>query len=60
MDLEVLEAWIFQLENYFGLTGMIDNNVKARYSVMLLEKSAAIWLRNKQYDFATLEWPTLK
>ena len=51
MDLEILEAWLFQVENYFALMGMVDNNVKARFSVMLLDKSAAIWLRNKNYNF---------
>lgn len=48
------------MENYFALSGMVDENVKARFATMLLERSAAIWLRNKQYTLATLQWTNLK
>ena len=46
MDLDVVESWIFSVENYFALSSIMDENVKARFATMLLQKSAAIWLRN--------------
>ena len=34
------------MENYFALAGVLDENVKAHYTLMLLIKSATIWLHN--------------
>ena len=44
MDVDQVEAWIFLVENYFALAGVLD--VKACYALMLLIKSATIWLHN--------------
>ena len=41
-----MEAWIFKAENYFTLAGVANENVKAHYTLILLIKSAAIWLHN--------------
>ena len=60
MDLEILDAWLFQVENYFALSKVTEENTKARFATMLLEKSAAIWLRNKNYDLTKLHWTNLK
>ena len=60
MDLEILDAWLFQVENYFELSKVTEENTKARFATMLLEKSAAIWLRNKNYDLTKLHWTNLK
>ena len=60
MDSEVVDAWVFQVENYFALAGIVDENVKARYASTLLVKSAAIWLRSRQYNMSTLSWTNMK
>ena len=54
MDADLVEAWIFQVINYFALAGVVDENVKACYALMLLIKSAAIWLHNQLYTISTL------
>ena len=46
MDADSVEAWIFQVENYFALAGVVDENVKAHYASVLLIKSATICLHN--------------
>ena len=59
-DMEIVESWVYQLENYFALTNVVDTNIQARYATLLLTKSAAIWLKTKEYDLTTLTWPILK
>ena len=46
MDADYIEAWIFQVENYFALAGVVDKNVKANYTLILIIKSTVIWLHN--------------
>ena len=46
MDYEIIEAWLNNLENYLALTGLTDENQKARFASTLLAKSAAVWMRN--------------
>ena len=58
--MEVVESWVYQLENDFTLAAVTDTNIQARYATLLLTKSAAIWLRTKAYNLATLTWPTLR
>ena len=49
-DMEKVESWVYQIENYFVLANVQNENFKARYATLLLTKSAAIWLRTRGYD----------
>ena len=60
MDYEIVEAWLWNMENYFALTGLTDINQQARFASTLLAKSAAVWMRNQNYNLTTLTFPTLK
>ena len=48
--MEKVESWVYQIENYFVLANVSDENLKARYATLLLTKSAAIWLHTRGYD----------
>ena len=48
--MEKVESWVYQIENYFVLANVSNENLKARYATLLLTKSAAIWLRTRGYD----------
>ena len=56
MDSEILATFIWQLKNYFALTNIQEGNRKARVAAMLLTKSAAVWLRAREYDLTELSW----
>ena len=58
--MERVESWVYQIENYFVLANVQNENLKARYATLLLTKSAAIWLRTRGYDLQTLSWQQLK
>ena len=60
MDEERVSTFVWQCENYFALTQIANNNSKARMACMWLTKSAAVWLRHKHYNMATLEWNILR
>ena len=52
-DIEKLESWVYQIENYFVLANVQNKKSKARYTTLLLIKSAAIWLCIRGYDLQT-------
>ena len=58
--MEKVESWVYQIENYFVLANVSNENLKARYATLLLTKSAAIWLYTRGYDLQTLTWQQLK
>ena len=60
MDFEQVEAWLFTVDNYFNLVGLTDPIAQYRYAITLLSKSAAIWLRNQNFDLTKTTWPTLQ
>ena len=41
-DIAKMESWVYQIENYFILANVQNENLKARYTTLLLTKSAAI------------------
>ena len=53
MDLDLLESFFFQVERYFALVGLTDENKAANFVSMLLTKHAAVWLRSQAYDWST-------
>ena len=60
MDMEVVEAWCWSIDNYCALVGLQNDVQKALFATTLMQKSASIWLRNQAYDMTTLTWQTLK
>ena len=54
--MEIVESWVFQVENYFHLCNVDDANKQARFATLLLTKSAAIWLHNAAYNMDYLTW----
>ena len=58
--MEIVEAWVFQVENYFHLCGVTEPNKQARFATLLLTKSAAIWLGNQNYTMSQFAWEDLK
>ena len=48
--MEKVESWVYQIENYFVLANVSNENLKARYAALLLTKSAVIWLRTRGYN----------
>ena len=42
----VIEAWIWQLENYFKFNNIKTENLKIDYNVSLLRSSALVWYRS--------------
>ena len=48
--MEKVESWVYQIENYFVLANISNENLKARYATLLLTKNAAILLRTRGYD----------
>ena len=60
MDLDLLESFFFQVERYFALVGLTDENKAANFVSMLLTKHAAVWLRSQAYDWSTVTYAALK
>ena len=54
--MEKVESWVDQIENYFVLANVYNQNLKARYATLLLTKTAAIWLHTRGYDLQTPTW----
>ena len=46
IDTDIVNAFIFQLEYYFALTNMLDENLYTRFASMLLTNNAAFWLQS--------------
>ena len=43
---ELVEAWIFQVEQYFRLCQMNDQNTRAAYAVSYLKDNTALWWKS--------------
>ena len=59
-NMEKVESWVYQIKNYFVLAMYKTKNLKDRCAILLLTKSAAIWLHIRGYDLQTLAWQQLK
>ena len=46
IDFEVIEAWIYNADNYFALIGLNDPSQQAHFSTTLILNAAALWLHN--------------
>ena len=60
MDVEVLELFFFQVEQYSILTGLVDEVKVANFVSMLLTKHASIWLCSQTIDWSTIKYSELK
>lgn len=60
IDYELIEAWIFGVDNYYKLVGLTDEVQQARFAATLLVKNAALWLRSSGLNLDTTKWSTLK
>ena len=60
MDFDLVEAFIWSLDNYFALTGLTNEYQRARFAATRLSKSAALWMRNQEFDFDHLVWTDLR
>ena len=60
IDYELIEAWIFGVDNYYKLVGLTDEVQQARFAATLLIKNAALWLRSSGLDLDRTKWSTLK
>ena len=60
MDYEVVESFIWSMDNYFELTSLVDPHQQAHFVSTRFSKSAQLWLRNQNFDFTLLVWPDLK
>ena len=49
-----------QIENYFMLAIIQNENLKARFAIILLNKCSAIKLYSKGYNLQTLTWQQFK
>ena len=58
--MEKVESCVYQIENYFILANVQNENVKAGYAKLLLIKSATIQLYARAYDLQTFTWYQLK
>ena len=58
--MEKVESWVYQIEKYFVLANVSNENLKARYARLLLTKSAAIWLCTRGCNLQTLTWQQSK
>jgi hypothetical protein len=59
---ESVEAWVFQIEQYFRLCQLKDETTRAAYAVSYLKDNAALWWRSVSNGAgdATKEWRALK
>ena len=55
-DMEKVETWVYQIEYYFILANVKNENLKAKYATLFLTKSTAIWLHTRGYDLQTPTW----
>ena len=60
MDSEIKEALIKNLENYFPINGLNEENEKTRFILTLFVKSAAIWMCKQNDDSNLLKCSSLK
>ena len=60
MDYNVVESFIWGLENYFQLTVLLDAHQQARYASIYFSKSAQLWISNQNFDFELMVWSDLK
>ena len=60
MDFDVIESFIFSVDNYFALVGLTDPIQQTRFASTLLIKQAALWLRTNKFDLSHTAWGTLK
>ena len=60
MDFETIQVWLFAVENYFVLIGLMDEICQSRFASTLLTKNAALWLRRSHLDLNTTKLSTLQ
>ena len=54
IDTDTVNAFIFQVEQYFSPTYMVDANQYAKFASMLFTDNAAIWLQSQNLDWDLL------
>ena len=54
--MEKIESWVYQIDNYFILANVQNESFKARYTILLLTKSATIFLHTRGYGLKTFTW----
>ena len=59
-NFKVVESWVFYIDNYFTLSSILDENVKACPETILLFKTATVRLYKKAYPLVALKWTNLK
>ena len=60
IDTDIVNVFIFQVEQYFALIIMLDANKRARFASMPLTDNAAIWLQSQNLDWDLIIWEDLK
>ena len=50
MDVEVIESFFFQVEQYCTLTGLVDAVKLVNFVSMLLTKHVSMWLSSQTID----------
>ena len=49
--MEKVESWVYQIENYFVLANVSNENLKARYATLLLKKKCCYLAAYKRLRF---------
>ena len=57
---DTVSVFIFQVEQYFALTNMVDANLQDGFASMLLTNNAAVWLQSQNLDWDLVDWEDLK
>ena len=60
INIDTVNAFIFQVEQYLALTNMVDKNYCSRFASMLLTNNAAVWLQSWNLDWELIVWEDLK
>ena len=60
IDYELIEAWIFGVDNYYKSVELTDEVQQACLAAILLIKNAALWLHSSGLDLYHTRWSTLK
>ena len=56
MNFEITEAFIWNLNNFFQIASLTDENKYTRLACTLFVKSAAVWIQKFNYNMTNLKW----